>query len=472
MALEIKQNLRLSQQLVITPQLQLAIKLLQLSRLELDEVIQQELAENPVLEADFSEEEEPREKPETVKEDWYERLPQEENLGFSLREYFRERAPLPRNAFSEDEERFSRRTNITKPETLADHLLWQLHMANLSEEERYVGSLIIGNLDEDGYLQVTLAEIAEGAKVDEARVEQVLKKVQDFEPAGVAARDLKECLILQLNVLGINSPLMERIINSHLGELEKKDYKGIALALSIPLKDVMAAAKVISGLEPKPGRAFGPGETEAHYIIPDIFIFKMDDDYQILLNDGGLPKLKINPLYIKGVERGEDLGTARQYLKERLRAATWLIKSIYQRQGTIKKVVESIVKFQRDFFDKGVGYLKPMVLRDVAQDISMHESTVSRVTTNKYAQTPQGVFELKYFFSSGLDQVGGGSMASESVKELIRELILREDALKPYSDQELVGLLKEKGVRVARRTVTKYRESMGKLSSNRRKKLF
>ena len=463
MALEIKQTLKQSQQLVMTPQLQLAIKLLQLNRLELDQVIQQELAENPLLEVEES--------PEDYREAGEEMARQGmefDEVVSRLAEHFEGRSSLPRGVFSEDEERPSLESRATRPTTLADHLLWQLHLSTFTEEERYLGELIIGNLDDDGYLQATLKEIAELAGVAEGKVEDVLKKIQaEFEPPGVAARDLKECLILQIRALGLKNQAVERMISDHLEELERKDYDRISRALGLPLRDVVAAAKVISHLEPKPGRPFSQGSPQ--YIVPDVYIIKEGEDYRVELNEDGLPKLKINAFYRQSLGMGGDLA-ARQYLQERFRGAQWLIKSVYQRQQTIKKVVESIVKFQRDFFDKGIAYLKPLVLRDVAQEVQMHESTISRVTANKYAQTPQGLFELRFFFSSKLEL--DSSIASKSVKEMIKDIISREDPRKPYSDQELVELLSRRGIKVARRTVTKYRETLGILSSSRRRKLF
>ncbi|MEE8449179.1 MAG: RNA polymerase factor sigma-54 [Thermodesulfobacteriota bacterium] len=456
MALELKQSVKLSQQLVITPQLQLAIKLLQLSQLELQQEMEQQLLENPVLELDAD----PPEGSE------------EQELRAQLWDYFQPRSSLPRNVFTDDEELPSRTGNLTKAESLTDHLIWQMRLSDFNEGECRLGSYIIGNLDDNGYLCSNLAELADQAKVDEADVEGVLAKVQEFDPPGVAARDLRECLLLQVKGLGVNEPALEKIIACHLRNLEKKDYEAIARELSLSVEEVAAAAKVISYLEPKPGRPFS--RVVAAEIVPDVFIYKDGDDYLIRLNDDGAPKLSISAIYKlqsrwdKSFSSPED----RRYLRQKMKEAEVLIKSIDHRQRTIYKVVESIIKFQRDFLDRGIEFLRPLIIRVVADDIGMHESTVSRVTSNKYAQTPRGLFELKFFFNSGLQGTQGGSVASGSVKEKIRELIANENGKRPYSDQELARLFRERNIKVARRTVTKYRESMGILSSVRRKRLF
>jgi len=473
MAHEIRQDIRLSQQLVMSPQLQLAIKLLQLSRLELEEMVWEEMEENPVLgeDADGETPEAASSKKEEREVDWEAYL---ENC------YER---PLGVN-FAEESEESSLEATLTRTDTLTEYLMWQLHLSPFSPEETIVGEFIIGNIDEDGYLRVgenngneTLYlksvsdEIVKATGASEDVVVSALEKVQQFDPVGVGSRTLKECLIIQAEFLGCKGTVIEEIINNHLSNLEKKNYKAIAAALKIPIDKVIEAVKFIMGFNPRPGSGYG--QSEANAIIPDIYIQKMGGDYAILMNENGLPRLRISPYYrelIKKNGRGTD--TTKIYVQEKLRAAKWLIQSIQQRQRTIYKVAQSIVKFQRDFFDNGVCYLKPLILKDVAEDIGMHESTVSRVTTNKYAHTPHGIFELKHFFSAGINRDDGTGMASKSIMEKLKDICNREDAGRPLSDQKIADLLKKSGINIARRTVTKYREVMGILSASGRKKLF
>ena len=483
MALEIRQQLKLSQQLVMTPQLQQAIKLLQLSRMELVDMVQQELEENPVLEeaAEAPEEKEFEESAagettaseapvDEVREvsgesegvadiDWQTYL-EGYSLGGSTADFY-----------EDDEDRPSYENLLTKKGNLSDHLLWQLNLSRLNDDIRRVAAEIIGNLDDDGYLQASLEEIAATSGTSVDRVARALEVVQDFDPPGVASRDLRECLLHQVRHLGMEGSLVEAVLLNHLPDLEVRKYSVIAKALGVTLDDVLGAAKIISGLDPRPGSIFT--QEEVHYITPDIFVYKINDEYVVVLNDEGLPNLRINAFYRNALAGGEGIDAqAGEYIQDKMRGAVWLIKSIHQRQRTIYKVTKSIVKFQREFFDKGVAYLKPLVLRDVAEDIEMHESTISRVTTNKYVQTPQGLFELKYFFNSGINTTEGDSVASESVKSKIKEIIAGENQKKPYSDQKIVDLLLEQGIDIARRTVTKYREMLGLGSSTERKRHF
>ncbi|MDH4007304.1 MAG: RNA polymerase factor sigma-54, partial [Desulfuromonadales bacterium] len=352
-----------------------------------------------------------------------------------------------------------------------DHLMWQLGLSRLENREREVAAEIIGNVDDDGYLQVSIEELSAQIGCEPEQAEKVLTAVQDFDPPGVASRSLQECLLKQVEQLGMTEDAVGIILRDHINDLENRRYQVIARCLQIPLDDVFSAAKFISSLDPRPGSQFG--QEDVHYIIPDIFVYKISDEYIVVLNDEGLPNLRINSFYRNALSGAEQLDEkAGEYIQEKLRGALWLIKSIHQRQRTIYRVTKSIVKFQRDFFDRGVEHLKPLVLRDVAEDIEMHESTVSRVTTNKYVQTPQGLFELKYFFNSGINTTGGDSVASESVKSKIKEIITAEDARKPFSDQKIVEILRGQGIDIARRTVTKYREMLGVGSSTQRKRLF
>jgi RNA polymerase sigma-54 factor len=298
-------------------------------------------------------------------------------------------------------------------------------------------------------------------------VEQVLGRVQEFDPQGVAARDLQECLLIQARHVGADDDLVLGIISKHLHNLEKHNYAAIAKDLNQPLEEVYEATKVVLAFDPKPGRAYT--DEESNYITPDVHIQKVGDKYFVVANDDGLPKLKISDFYRIALSKG---AKAREYIQERLRSAQWLIRSIQQRQRTIVRVTESILRFQREFFEKGSAYLKPLILRDVADDIGMHESTVSRVTTNKYVHTPQGIFELKYFFNSGITRSDGDDLASEAVKLKIRQIVANEDPKHPHSDQKIVELLLEQNIEIARRTVAKYREQLRIQPSSKRKQVF
>ena len=484
MAIEMRQQMKLSQQLVMTPQLQQAIKLLQLSRIELQDLVRQELEENPVL--DESQELEELKETDTLETTEKEETPKEENEEF--REVKAGEETLQEmdwtayldgynyssgeQYYDDDDDRPSYENLLTKKATLFDHLLWQLNLTRLTERELAVGAEIIGNIDEDGYLRSTLTDLSQVCGEDESFVESVLKKIQEFDPMGVGARDLQECLLLQVRQLGMEGTEVEALLRDHLKELEARKYKQIAKALGIEVNEVLAAAKVIAGLDPKPGRQFG--QEDVHYISADIFVYKVGDEFVVLLNDEGMPNIRINPMYVGGEGRSGGSGDqkAEEYITEKMRSALWLIKSIHQRQRTIYKVAKSILKFQRDFLERGIEYLRPLVLRDIAEDIGMHESTISRVTTNKYMQTPQGLLELKYFFNSGISTIEGDAIASESVKNKIKEILDAEDLRKPLSDQRIAEILSTHNITIARRTVTKYREMLKIGSSSERKRLF
>lgn len=479
MAFELKQSLKLSQQLIMTPQLQQAIKLLQLSRMELVDAINQEMEENPLLEegtADDSPENEAAPEIEDIKAiDRTEEITGEGDgkEEFDWDNYLEDYGSMGVSYNREDVSAPSWDNVLTKKGSLTDHLTWQLNLSRFTDSEKEVGEQIIGNLDNNGYLTASVEEISEREDVDISLVEKVLEKIQEFDPPGIAARDIKECLLIQAHLLGVSDPLVETIIKEHLTDLETKNYNNIARKLKIQLSDVLKAVPVISNMNPKPGLLYN--EERSQYVIPDVFVFKMEDDYRIVLNDDGLPRLRISNFYkeiLGGISRKSKADNCKEYIKERLQSATWLIKSIQQRQRTIYRVTESIVKFQREFFDRGIDHLKPLVLRDVADDVEMHESTISRVTTNKYMHSPRGIFELKYFFNSGIRRTSGDLIASESVKETIKKIISKEDKKKPYSDSQLVDIVRGQGISIARRTVAKYREMMGILPSSKRKKYF
>ncbi|MCP3874512.1 MAG: RNA polymerase factor sigma-54 [Desulfobacteraceae bacterium] len=480
MELGLQQSLILTQQLVMTPQLQQAIKLLQLSRLELAEMIQQEMEQNPALEESGTEElsdkkitaEESQspssENDATIKEitidekvrtdtDWENYINEYNSTGRVYMESEFTQAPNY-EAFTSDKK------------TLDAHLQWQLMLHGLNKEQEEIGDTIIGNLNRDGYLCSDVEEIAKTCDADIERVEEVLSILQTFDPPGICARDLRETLLIQAQQLGIDNSIIIQIIENHLKNLENRNSKKIAKALKISADDVRAAVKIIQYLEPKPGRKFSTDEPA--YITPDIYVYKDGDGFKIVMNDDGLPKLKINRFYKNAIANGRKISKdTKNYLNEKMQSASWLIKSIHQRQKTIYLVMESILKFQREFFEKGIAYLKPLILKDIAEDIEMHESTISRVTTNKYAYTPQGLFELKYFFNSSISRTGGESMASASVKEKIRLLIEHEDSERPYSDEKIANILQGSNIQIARRTVAKYRKVLNILPSNKRKQL-
>jgi len=392
---------------------------------------------------------------------------------FDWNNYLEDYGPVGVRYERESEEALSWDNVLTVKPSLTDHLMWQLKLSRLTEIEGKVGELIIGNIDHNGYLKSTTEEIAVHAGVEESFVEGVLTRVQDFDPPGIAARDIRECLLIQAKIFGITSPLMEAIIADHMKDLEVKNYAHISRKLKVPLNEVLNAVILISKMDPKPGSRHQEESTST--MIPDVFVFKSDDDYKILLNDDGLPRLRISNFYrdiMSGLNPNQDSESGRKYIKERMQSATWLIKSIQQRHRTIYRVTESIVKFQKEFFDNGIQYLKPLVLRDVADDVEMHESTISRVVTNKYMHSPRGIFELKFFFSSGIQKTDGDSLASKSVREEIKKIISGENPKKPFSDSDIVNLLDKAGISIARRTVAKYREMMGVLPSSKRKKYF
>jgi RNA polymerase sigma-54 factor len=482
---------RLSQQLVMTPQLRQAIKILQVSRAELETLVDQELTENPLLEEQV-EEKAPDEVPtvdgQNGTEEWQANgengeSPPEVQEASNVNEIdWKEFAENYGNDIhgstgggaqsNDDDDRRPALENILVKRTLLpDHLMWQLRLSDLSEMEKEVGAMLIGSLDKDGYLTISLEEVGFLANVwpDLSIVERVLARVQEFDPPGVAARSLAECLLIQLRQLGCaDDSLPTRIVKDFLPMLESRRFDRMARELGVPIEQVAEATKVISVLEPKPGRDFS--EQDTRYVTPDVHVHKVGDEYIVTLNEEGLPRLRVSSFYRRmlGTEGAPE---ARGYIQEKMRAAAWLIKSIHQRQRTLYMVTSSIVKFQRDFLDRGVAHLRPLVLKDVANDIGMHESTVSRATAGKYVHTPQGTFELKYFFTSSLRSGHGEEVSAESVKDKIRGIIAKEDPKKPLSDQYIAEMLGKEQIDIARRTVAKYRELMGILPSSKRKQV-
>ena len=474
MAMEARLSLRQSQRVVMTPLLQQAIQLLQLSTLELQEVVQKELLENPLLEEEPQDGEAPAgpNEPEVAAAPPPEPVPensrndqQMDDLPFDLAaRLFDDHEE--RSLVAQEEREELRFENIARSaSSLADHLDEQLRFATEEAQVRRIGGEIIGNLDEDGYLRAELGEIAGRCEATPDEVEKVLLLVQSFDPPGVAARDVRECLLLQLRRDPLPDPLSIEIVELHFEDLSRRRYAEIARALKQPLDRIMEAVEQIMTLEPKPGRPFGANESR--YIVPDVSVIKTGSEYTVVLNEDGIPRLRVNSLY-RSLLRGS-ADEARQYVEQKLRSAMWLIKSVEQRQRTLRRVTQSIVKFQREFLDKGLPYLRPLALRDVGEDISMHESTISRVTTNKYVETPQGLFELKFFFHSGIASGNGEMVSSVSVKKMIRDLLGNEDQAKPLSDQEVAQILKGQGLTIARRTVAKYREELCILPSHQRR---
>jgi RNA polymerase sigma-54 factor len=482
----LKQQMKQTLGMTMTPQLQQAIKILQMSVMELQQEVNNALVDNPVLEenhdtleADSSvsnmgaagEGEDNvnlRNENESSRNDFT-----ESQDDFDWESYVeqssgnREYLPTTKNFNPDDLPNFEQ--ILAKTTTLSDHLLWQLRLVAKDEKELEIGENIIGNLNDDGYLIILLEELQARLGYDKEEIEAVLYKIQRFDPPGVAARNLKECLMIQAEQMEYHDDLVV-VIENHLNELETKNYNAIARAMNADLEEVIEICKIVHSMEPKPGRLFGSGEP--NYIVPDIYIVKTGDKFSVVLNEDGIPRLKVSKIYQDQLNAGTLKGETKSYIKDKLKGAVWLMRSIYQRQRTIYRVTEAILRRQADFFEKGPQYLKPMVLRDIAEELELHESTISRVTTNKYVHTPHGIFELKYFFNSAISRSDGDDVASESVKQKIKEMIASEDPQKPLSDQQITEILSDGSIKIARRTVAKYREALGILPSNKRKKYF
>jgi RNA polymerase sigma-54 factor len=481
-----KLALRQTQRVVMTPLLQQAIQLLQLSTLELEQVVRKELEENPLLEEVPTEPSEPSAtetpaptasatatteptpapaepaSPETATVD----AERADDLPFDLNAALFDE-PDERTPVSTEEREELPFENLAGNDAvlLTDYLMEQLRLATADPVALRVGEAIIGNLDEDGYLRAELSEVAEGTGTELPVVEQSLQLVQGFDPRGVAARSIQECLLLQVTADPDPDPVTVEILERYFEDLGHRRYAEIARAMKLALDRIMESIEEIQSLEPKPGRRFGGGDSR--YIVPDVTIQKVGNDYVVVLNEEGIPRLRVNSLYRSLLRRSGD--EAKQYVEQKIRSAVWLIKSVEQRQRTLRRVAQSLVNFQREFLDKGLPFLRPLALRDVGDDINMHESTISRVTTNKYVQTPQGLFELKYFFHSGIASTNGSMVSSVSVKKMIRDMVEAENPGTPLSDQEIALALHKQGLTIARRTVAKYREELGMLPSHQRR---
>ena len=477
MAMEMKINLslKMTQKLVMTPMLQQAIKLLPMARLELAQLIRQEIIENPVLEELLEEEneneQENSQKEKEPNEDFNsdnEQSPNSQDQEIDWDSYFQGNIDQGMSVESYTE-RPSIESTHKKEANLADHLMRQLDLSVDSDSDKFIGSCIIGNIQNDGYLCADLQEIAEICNTEEKNVLRVLKIVQSFEPAGVAARTLKECLMIQARTLSEKKPYVEVLIENYLERLEDRFLPKVASELKVDVEEVLDALKIIRDLCPKPGLLFSSERVD--YVVPDLVVVKTEKGYDVVLNDDGVPNLRISPYYHNLLKTTKE-GQTKEYLEDKYRSALWLIKSIDQRRQTIYKVGKSIVKLQKNFLDDGLSYLEPMVLKDVAKDIEMHESTVSRITTNKYIDTPQGVFELKFFFHSGIKSYMGNTMSSIRVKNMIKEIINEEDGSYPLTDDQMVEALMRKNAKIARRTITKYRKELNIPPASKRKKWF
>ncbi len=480
MAVKMSQGLKQTQNLAMTPQLQQAIKLLTLTHLEMTNVIAEEMVENPMLEEAGGEGEvevdaAADENREATTEDFQEAPILKEKDDFDWDSYadsFNSNSSAPNMATpsSDPDEMPTYENIVSKSMTLAEHLEWQLKMENLSDDEWKLAHLIIGNINDDGYLEVNFEDLIAESGLKREDAFDVLEMVQRLDPVGCGAQNLQDCLLAQARIAEERSPLLERIIRDHLEDLQGKNYEKIAKTLGVNSDQVKKTALLLQNFHPKPGRLVAAPDT--HYILPDIFVVEVGGEFVVQVNDEGIPRLKISKLYQEMIKRGagHKNDEASEFVKEKLRSAEWLIKSIQNRQKTIEKVSKAIVSKQQEFFKKGPKYLKPMVLKDVANDIGMHESTVSRVTTNKYMHTPIGTFELKYFFNTGIGgKDGGADIASEVLKMKIKAIFEAENPAKPLSDQKVVEILAKENLTVARRTVTKYREMLGVLPSSKRK---
>ena len=499
-------SMKFSQQLRMTPQLQQAIKLLQLSKMEMDIAIRKELNENPVLEEIHEVDgDDPAQKDNQVSEDIQDTDtksiddadPRKQDE-FDWESYVESQYKPSHSGEGFSDEVINYENLMSTTKTLHEHLTWQASMSGFNDEELQIVNILINYINDDGYCGVSLEKIAEHEEdITRQDLEEVLPFVQEFDPPGVGARNLEECLLLQAQNLQEDTHDLVYIIKNHLKNLEKKNFQAIAKDMNVELDYAADLCHMILNMDPKPGRLFLTPET--HFVTPDVYVQKVADEYVVLLNEDGLPRLKVSNLYKNLLQEGKTaasnliqkssgdemkpLGSdvavktsgnkgTQDYIQNKLRSAVWLIRSIHQRQRTIYKVTESIVRHQTDFLDKGPSFIKPMILKDIANDIEMHESTVSRVTTNKYAHTPHGIFELKYFFSSGIHKTDGAIVASESVKLKVKKLIEEEDPKHPFSDQKIVDILSKDGINIARRTVAKYRESLKILSSSQRKKFY
>ena len=454
------------QKLIMTPELRLALKILQLPTVELEELIKQELESNPVLDIIDHNQEEKAESIEVEKEEEKNQIDEidwKEYFQYQGRSYYLE------NNSNDDSSEVSYENFITYGDTLKDHLFFQLNTLKIGQKERKIGEYLIECLDDNGYLSVSVPEIADIMKISQEDVVKVLKIIQGFEPAGVGAENLSECLLIQIKLKGIWDEKLETIVKEHLDDIAGNRILNIAKKLSISVAEAQQYSDIIKSLEPKPGRSFFCGN-ECRYVVPDVFIEKIEGEYVIIINDNYGSRLMINQYYKNIINSGDKSSDAMKFINEKLSSAVWFIKSLEQRKNTLYKVVKSILDYQIDFFEKGDAFLRPMTLKNIADEIKVHESTVSRAISGKYAQTPRGIFEIKYFFKSGIETCRGEDISSESIKKMIKCIIDEEDSAKPISDQSIADLLEKKGYKISRRTVAKYRDEIGIPASSRRRR--
>jgi RNA polymerase sigma-54 factor len=450
-------NVMQTQKLIMTPELRQAIAVLQLSSLELGMYIEQQLQENPLLEI---REEEPGQG-----ETWEQPVQEndrERDYDIDWQDYFHDSSDLglPRSEVRRENEDFSYEHFLTRSPSLMEHLLFQLNLSRCTKRQHEIAEYIIGNIDDNGYLNCSIEEIVKQLDAGSGEVMEALKVVQSLDPPGVGARSLQECLLLQLNHLGINDELANNVVAGYLADLADGKYNRLAQLFGVPVQEIQRVADLIKTLDPKPGRNFS-GIGENRYITPDIVLNKVDDEYVIIINDVTVPRLTINNTYRAVLSQEKSDNKTKKFVEHKLNAAAWLIKSIEQRRLTLYKVTKCLVDLQRDFLDHGVKYLKPLNLKTVADMVGLHESTVSRATSNKYIQTPQGVFEMKYFFSSGLSNTGGSMVSAESIKKTMQEILDAEDPKNPLNDQQIADIFARRGIKISRRTVAKYRDELG-----------
>ncbi len=451
--LELKQTQKLAQQLVLTPQLQQAIKLLQLSQMELIEAIEQEIKENPVLEVEEEQGDEGEAQKKEEMLEWLERYSPSEDF-----------------ATREDREYPDYENIVKKGSNLRDYLRWQVGLSDFSNEERVWAEWIIENIDDNGYLSCPLQEIFEMSGIPVESLEIVLKKIQRLDPAGVGARDLKECLLIQYENTGEKDPVFEDVLNNRFELFRKMDLKEIAHKTGYSVAQIKGVFEKIKSFDPKPGRNYA--SEQPIYVVPDVHVVKGEDGFDVFLNDEGVPDLRMNRYYVELFVSDKLSGDTKDYIKKKIKQAEWFMKSLQQRQRTLYLVAKSIVDFQREFFEKGIRRLKPLILKDVANYVGVHESTVSRITSNKYMGTPAGVFEMKFFFTTGVGSENGDAQSANAVMDCISEIVAKEDKENPLKDEEIVALLKERfNVKIARRTVAKYREVLHIQSSRDRRRL-
>jgi RNA polymerase sigma-54 factor len=459
MKIEIKQVHGLQQ--ILAPQLIQSLKMLQMPILQLEQTLRQELAINPLLEEVEELEEVPEqtleapeqeiaepkvEETEKEKVDWDSYLYDEEE-GYHVRE--------PREPEEERFEGVSRQV-----ESLYQHLIEQLSFLKLSDEDRLIGEYILGNINSDGYLAISVGEMAAELKIETSKIEEILTVIQHFDPTGVGARDLRESLLIQLKEKGLENTLAYRIVDEHIKELEKKSILQIAKIMGVPFEKAQKAMEVIKGLAPTP--AHGRFDSGALPVIPDLVVDRYGEDYIVYHNDRNVPRLRINSGYKDLIKRGNTTAKdTKDYVRQKLEQARWLLNAINQRRSTMIRVMEAIIEEQKEFFEKGPAFLKPLIMDDIARKVDMNVATISRVSSGKYVQTPLGVYEIKYFFNSGLANEDGEDLSKRSVKQRIEEIIKAEDVENPLSDQDIFKRLKDERIKLARRTVTKYREELG-----------